>query len=78
MLNSNSVVLFITSPSRVTYCTATLLDHILTNENSSSLPPFVIDHFIADYFPVVVSVLYSFSSSHTPLKYINLVEDFKK
>ena len=43
MLTSNSFTSLITKPSRVTPSTATIIDHILTNENRLIFTPFVIN-----------------------------------
>ena len=42
-LTSNSVTSFITKPTRVAPSTATINNHVLTNENRSILTPFVIN-----------------------------------
>ena len=71
MLSFNSAVSLITTSTRVTDSIATILGHILTNENCFSLLLFLINHFIADRFSVIVSISCNFSCRHTQLKFIN-------
>ena len=56
MLTSNSVISLITKPKRVTPSTATMIDHVLTNENRLILTPFVIKYSLTNYYPIMISV----------------------
>ena len=56
MLTSNSVSSLITKPTRVTPSTATIIDHVLTNENCLILTPFVIKYTLTDHYPIMISV----------------------
>ena len=55
MLTSNCVTSFITKPTRVTPSTATIIDHVLTNENRLTLTPFVIKYTLTDHYPIIIS-----------------------
>ena len=56
MLTSKLVTSLITKPARVTHSTATIIDHVLTNENRLILTPCVIKYTITDHYPVMISV----------------------
>ena len=56
MLDSNSVAFLINKPTRVTDTSSSTLDHILTNENRLRISPFVLNHVITDYYPVMVTL----------------------
>jgi len=70
MLASNSASSVITSPTRVTDITSTVLDHILTNESRYSLTPFVINYVISDHYPVMVLISCKFTPSSTSQKLV--------
>ena len=56
VLSSNCSTNIIDKPTRVTPTSATVLDHILTNENKHQVIPFVIDYDITDHYPVAVLI----------------------
>ena len=55
-LSSNFLTDIVNSPSRVTSTIATILDHIITNENKLQNHPIVIDYDITDHFSVLANV----------------------
>ena len=56
MLTSNSVTSLITKPTRVTPSTASIIDHVLTDENRLVLTPFVTKYTLTDHYPIMISV----------------------
>ena len=50
MLTSNFVTSVITKPTRVTPLISFVIDHVLTNENSFILIPFVIKYTLTDHY----------------------------
>ena len=56
MLNSNCSTSIINLPTRVTSSSATVLDHIITNENRHEIIPSVIDYDITDHYPVMAII----------------------
>ena len=52
MLKTNRSTNIINLPTRFTPTTATILDHIITNENKHQIYSLVIDHDITDHYPV--------------------------
>ena len=57
MLTSNSVTSLITKPTRVAApSTATIIDHVFTNENCLILTPFAIKYTLTDHYPIMISV----------------------
>ena len=42
----------ITKPTRVTYSSKTIIDHVLTNDTDSILTPGVLTYSISDHYPV--------------------------
>ena len=54
LLSSNCATNIIDVPTRVTTCSATALDHIITNENKHQIFPAVVDYDITDHYPVMV------------------------
>lgn len=52
MLTNNATIPLITSPTRVTRKSATLIDHILTNSSKLRMTPSIIEYDISDHFPI--------------------------
>ena len=64
MLTSNCSASLINIPTRVTLSFATVLDHIITNENRHVIIPFVIDYDITDHYPVMAIINSNFMPTH--------------
>ena len=56
LLNSNCATNIIDVPTRVTTSSATVLDHIITNENKHQIFPAVVDYDITEHYPVMALV----------------------
>ena len=56
LLSSNCATNIIDVPTRVTTSSATVLDHIITNENKHQIFPAVVDYDITDHYPVMALV----------------------
>ena len=56
MLSSHCSTSITDLPTRVTCTSATVLDHIITNENRHVIRPVVIHHSITDHFPIMVII----------------------
>ena len=56
LLSSNCATNIIAVPTRVTTTSATVLDHIITNENKHQIFPAVVDYDITDHYPVMALV----------------------
>ena len=56
MLLSFGIASVIDKPTRITPSSATILDHILTNEDRFTIAPGVIEHYLTDHYPVMVSI----------------------
>ena len=56
MLLSYGIASVIDKPSRITPSSATILDHILTNEDRFTIVPRVNEHDITDHYPAMVSI----------------------
>ena len=76
MLTSNSATSLITKPTKVTPSTATIIDHVLTNENRLILTPFVIKYTLTDHYPIMISV--SQETNNTRKNQYKLVRSFSK
>ena len=76
MLTFNSVTSLITKPTRVTPSTATIIDHVLTNENRLILTPFVIKHTLTDHYSIMIFV--SQKTNNTCKNQYKLVRSFSK
>ena len=58
MLLSYGIASVIDKPTRITPSSATILDHILTNEDRFTIILGVIEHDLTDHYPVMVSISY--------------------
>ena len=56
LLSSNCATNIIDVPTRVRISSATVLDHIITNENKHQIFPAVVDYDITDHYPVMALV----------------------
>ena len=56
LLSSNCAANIIDVPTGVTASAATVLDHIITNENKQQIFPVVADYDITDHYPVMALV----------------------
>ena len=56
LLSSNCATNIIDVPTRVTTSSATVLDHIITNQNKHQIFPAVVDYDITDHYPVMALV----------------------
>ena len=56
LLNSNCATNIIDVQTRVTTSSATVLDHMITNENKHQIFPAVVDYDITDHYPVMALV----------------------
>ena len=65
VLSSNCSTNIIDKPTRVTPTSATVLDHILTNENMHQVIPFVIDYDITDHYPVAALISRNLSTNRS-------------
>ena len=52
MLNANWSTSIVNIPTRITSSSATVLDHIITNENRYEIISFVVNCNITDHFPI--------------------------
>lgn len=79
LLASHGVASLIDKPTRVTSTTATVLDHILTNETLISIKPGVLCYDLTDHYPVFIKLNCNQKTSSTatnvklyrPLKHFN-------
>ena len=62
MLNANCSTSIINIPTRITSSCATVLDHIITNENRYEILPFVVNYNITDHFPIIATIKKNFNS----------------
>ena len=67
MLNSNCSTSIINLPTRVTSSSATVFDHIITNENRHEIIPSVIDYDITDHYPVMAIINRNVTSNPSQL-----------
>jgi len=70
MLSSNCATSIINIPTRVTQTSATILNHVITNENRHEILSVVIDYAIADHYPVMAVIGKTFSR---PLKMLHQI-----
>ena len=56
MVTSNSITSLIIKPTRVTPSTATIIDHVLTNENHLIATSFVVEYTFTDHYLIMISV----------------------
>ena len=52
----NSAISLITLPTRVTFATSTIIDHIITNDLKHKIAPFVIHSDLTDHYITVCNV----------------------
>ena len=76
MLTSNSVTSLITKPTKVTPSIATIIDHVLTNNNRLLLTPFVTKYTLTDHYPIMIS--FSQKTNNTCTNQDKLVRSFSK
>ena len=75
MLNANCSTSITNIPTRITSSSATVLDHIITNENRYEILPFVVNYNIIDHFPVTATTKNNFISQRHPQR---LLRSFNK
>ena len=68
LLASHCAIPIITKPTRITESTATLIDHILTNDHTNKILPGVFVTHIADHYPVF-AVIYNAVSKKSQSKF---------
>ena len=69
MLQNHAYFSLITTPSRATTTSQTVIDHILTNDNSSIIHPGVFLYKISDHFPIYCTISQTISNkSHFEAK----------
>ena len=56
MLTSNGAFLLFDKPTRVTYTSSSIIDHIITNDNINILYPCIIRSGLTNHFPVACFV----------------------
>ena len=75
MLNANCSTFIINIPTKITSSSATVLDHIITNENRYEILPFVVNYNITDHFPIIATIKNNFISQRHQQR---LVRSFSK
>ena len=58
VLQSNAFLNLITIPTRVTPTSRTVIDHILTNDNESTIIPKVLTYSISDHLPISCEIFH--------------------
>jgi len=56
LLVSHCSLPLITLPTRVTYTSSTIIDHIITNDARHQIKPLVIRENLTDHYPVICSI----------------------
>ena len=56
LLQSNFFFSLITKPTRVTYSSKTIIDHVLTNDTDSILTPGILTYSISDHYPIFCTI----------------------
>ena len=60
MLNANCSTSIINIPTRITSSSATVLDHIITNEKRYEILSYVVNYNITDRFPIIATIKNNF------------------
>ena len=76
MLSLNCSTSIIDIRTRVTCTSATVLDHIITNENRQVIHPVVIDHSIIDHFPLLAITDKKFVTINASQKFARSFRNF--
>ena len=76
MLSSNCSTSIIDIPTRATWTSSTVLDHIITSENRHVIRPVVIDHSITDHFPIMAIIDKKFATTITSQKFARSFRNF--
>ena len=58
VLQSNAFLNLITIPTRATPTSRTVIDHILTNDNESTIIPKVLTYSTSDHFPIFCEIFH--------------------
>ena len=69
MLSSNCSISLIDILTRVTRTSATVFDHIITNENRHVICPVVTDHSMMDHFPIMAIIDIKFATKNASQKF---------
>ena len=69
MLSLNCSSCIIDIPTRITYTSATVLDHIITNENRHGIRSVVIDHSMANHFSIMALIDRKFAIKNASQKF---------
>ena len=77
MLASHGYFPVITLPTRVTNSSATIIDHIITNDNLHTLKPGVIRANLSDHYPIFCTISKIASKKTSPAVYQHKFANFK-